>query len=346
MQRSPGDKLQNGIHIVSELSNLLANQIEGREHRLFIAGRADRNNISFAERRLSGGHGLTSLFLAAGELLGSGGTIRAGDQQISKKPFFQNAPGTLGQFGKLNAAASRLIAPNDPASAVDEALGFREIEANGYRAIDFERFAGLDGETIFVQIEEFTQVHHQAGLRAIKTGVNRAVKLLTNTTAPFSVGCNRIRHSSKTAIHGWHHINSETCGGGTPILIMRGETRNGFSSNPTGSNSGLTKSLYQIQLSAISFQFSVKSAVGGCTENWQTENGSRLAPRKRAPHITEVELRNSASVNQRLAAKKAASDCAAGTRTGMVSTRSRALARVVGNSEVSRLTSSWRSRWL
>src|SRR5450755_2349537 len=100
MQRSPSDKLQNGIHIVTELSHLLTNQIESREHRAFSAGRADRNNISFADRRLSGGHGLTSLFLAAGELLGSGGTIGASDQQISKKPFFQDAPGTLGQFGK------------------------------------------------------------------------------------------------------------------------------------------------------------------------------------------------------------------------------------------------------
>jgi hypothetical protein len=67
-------------------------------------------------------------------------------------------------------------------------FGFRQIEAKRYGPVHFQAFTGLDGEALFVQIEQFAQVHNHASLRAIETGVNRTVEFLTNTTAPLSVG--------------------------------------------------------------------------------------------------------------------------------------------------------------
>jgi hypothetical protein len=82
-------------------------------------------------------------------------------------------------------------------------LGFRKIEAKGYSAVDLQRLTGLDGEALFVQIEQFAQVHHDAGLRGIETGVDRGVEFMTNVAPALSGARPRdwTRQSAKTLLH-------------------------------------------------------------------------------------------------------------------------------------------------
>ncbi len=89
-------------------------------------------------------------------------------------------------------------------------FGFGQIEAKRYRPVHLQPFTGLDGEALFVQIEQFAQIHNHAGLRPIETGVNRRMEFLTNTAAALSVGspCNWIRQSENASIHSCLHINS------------------------------------------------------------------------------------------------------------------------------------------
>jgi hypothetical protein len=90
---------------------------------------------------------------------------------------------------------------------MNETLGFWQIEAKRYGSVDFQAFAGLDGEAVFVQVEQLAQVHNHARLRSFETGVNRSVEFLTNTAAPLSVGspCNWIRQSMNAPIHSYLH---------------------------------------------------------------------------------------------------------------------------------------------
>src|ERR1017187_5163389 len=89
-------------------------------------------------------------------------------------------------------------------------FGFRQIEAERYGPVHLQPFTGLDGEALFVQVEQFAQIHNHLGLRAIETGVNRRMEFLANTAASLSVGspCNWIRQSENASIHGCLHINS------------------------------------------------------------------------------------------------------------------------------------------
>jgi hypothetical protein len=86
---------------------------------------------------------------------------------------------------------------------MNKTFGFWQIETKVYSSVDFQTFTGLDGEAIFVQVEQFTQVHDHSGLRSIEAGVNRSVEFLTNTAAPLSVGSRRnwIRQSMNAPIH-------------------------------------------------------------------------------------------------------------------------------------------------
>jgi hypothetical protein len=133
--------------------------------------------------------------------------VGAGDQQVGKEPFFEYLAGTIRKPGKPDASAASVIAPYHLAAAMNETFGFWQVEAKGYGSVDFQTFAGLDGEAIFVQVEQFTQVHDHTGLRAIETGVNRSVEFLTNTATPLSDGspCNWIRQSENAPIHSYLH---------------------------------------------------------------------------------------------------------------------------------------------
>ena len=129
--------------------------------------------------------------------------VGAGDQQVGKEPFFEYLPGTIRKPGKPDTSAASVIAPYHLATAMNEAFGFWQIEAKSHGTVDFQAFTGLDGEAIFMQVEQFAQIHDHTGLRAIETGVNRRVEFLTNAAAPLSVGspCDWIRQSANALIH-------------------------------------------------------------------------------------------------------------------------------------------------
>src|ERR1700687_6314017 len=110
--------------------------------------------------------------------------VGAGDQQVGKEPLLEYLPGAFRKSRKPDTSAASVIAPYHLAAAMNETFGFWQVEAKGYGSVDFQTFTGLDGEAIFVEVEQFTQVHDHAGLRAIETGVNRSVEFLTNTAAP------------------------------------------------------------------------------------------------------------------------------------------------------------------
>ena len=65
-------------------------------------------------------------------------------------------------------------------AAMNVTFGFGQIEAKRNRPVHFQAFAGLDSEPIFVQVEQFAQIHDHAGLRSVETGINGSVKFLTN----------------------------------------------------------------------------------------------------------------------------------------------------------------------
>jgi hypothetical protein len=87
-------------------------------------------------------------------------------------------------------------------------FGFRQIEAKRYGPVHLQPFTGLDGEALFVQVEQFAQIHNHPGLRPIETGVNRRMEFLTNNAPSLSVGspCNWIRQSENALIHGFPSI--------------------------------------------------------------------------------------------------------------------------------------------
>src|SRR6202158_1662901 len=114
--------------------------------------------------------------------------VGAGDQQVGKEQFLEYLPGTFRKSRKPDTSAASVVAPYHLATAMNETFGFWQIETKVYSSVDFQAFTGLDGEAIFVQVEQFAQVHDHSGLRSIETGVNRSVEFLTNTTAPLSVG--------------------------------------------------------------------------------------------------------------------------------------------------------------
>src|SRR5271166_2480047 len=94
---------------------------------------------------------------------------------------------------------------------MDKFSGFRQIEAQGNGAIDFQaisimqscRKRGLNGKTALIQIEQFAEVDDRSRLRRVEADINRSVKLLTNSAAPFTVTKLRvwIRQSESAAIH-------------------------------------------------------------------------------------------------------------------------------------------------
>jgi hypothetical protein len=67
------------------------------------------------------------------------------------------------------------------------ALGFGQIEAEGYGPVRLQAFTGSNREAFLIQVEQFAKVHNHAGLRGIETGVNRGVEFLTNPTSALSV---------------------------------------------------------------------------------------------------------------------------------------------------------------
>jgi hypothetical protein len=137
-------------------------------------------------------------------------------------------PGTLGEPGKPDASAARVIAPHYLATAMNVTLGFRQIEAKRYGPVHLQPFTGLDGEALFVQVEQFAQIHNHPGLRPIETGVNRCIEFLTNTAPSLSAGrrCTWIRQSKNALIHGFLHINSRIERKGARSI---GEESNGLS---------------------------------------------------------------------------------------------------------------------
>jgi hypothetical protein len=78
---------------------------------------------------------------------------------------------------------------------MNETFGFREIKTKRDASIHFQAFAGLDGEAVFVQVEQFAQIHNHAGVQTIEAGIHRSVEFLTHTPTTLSVGspCNWIR---------------------------------------------------------------------------------------------------------------------------------------------------------
>jgi hypothetical protein len=113
-------------------------------------------------------------------------------------PFLKSCgyvAGTLRKRGKLDTSAARFIAPDHLATAVNVSFCFRQIEAQGYGPVHFQRFTGLDSEAVFVPIEQFAQIHNHAGPRAIETDVNGSMKFLTNATAPLPQSANAPIHS-------------------------------------------------------------------------------------------------------------------------------------------------------
>jgi hypothetical protein len=111
-----------------------------------------------------------------------------GDQQISQEPFFQYSPRTWRKGAESNASAASVVAPDDLAAAVNVTLGFGEIEAKRDGSTNFEAFAGLNGEALFVQIEQFAQVDGNAG-GTVKTDIDGRMEFLTNLAAPILSGC-------------------------------------------------------------------------------------------------------------------------------------------------------------
>ena len=150
------------------------------------------------------------LLLAARALLGARGVVGTANQEVGKKPLFQYLPGSVGKAGKADTCASSVIAPDHVATAMNEASCLRQIEAKRHGTVHFQGFSGLNCEAIFVQVEQFAEIHDHAGLRAIETGVNRSVEFLTNRAAPLSLGKsgNWIRQSISAPIHSCFHINS------------------------------------------------------------------------------------------------------------------------------------------
>ena len=123
-------------------------------------------------------------FFAAGKLLRSGGVIRTPDEKVGEEPLFEGFRGTLGKRSKTDASAARVVAPDDLASAMDETAGFGKIEAKGQSAMRFKALARLNGETFFVQVDEFAEIDNESGLRTIEAGVDRGMESLANATAP------------------------------------------------------------------------------------------------------------------------------------------------------------------
>ena len=82
-------------------------------------------------------------------------------------------------------------------------FGFRHIEAHGYRSIHFQALAGLDGETFFVQIQQFAKVYDHAWFWTIETGIYRSVNFMTKVATTLSDGrsCDWIRQTANTAVH-------------------------------------------------------------------------------------------------------------------------------------------------
>src|SRR5260221_11605481 len=109
--------------------------------------------------------------------------VGAGDQQVGKEPFFEDLTRTLRKTGKPDTSAAGVIAPYHLRTAMNETFGFRKVETKAYSAVDFESFTGLDGEAIFMHIEQFAEVHDQAGFRSVDTGVNRSVEFFTSNAA-------------------------------------------------------------------------------------------------------------------------------------------------------------------
>jgi hypothetical protein len=140
--------------------------------------------------------------------------VGAGDQQVGKEPFFEDLTRTLRKTGKPDTSAASVIAPYHLRTGMNETFGFRKIETEVYSSVDFESFTGLDGEAIFMHIEQFAEVHDQAGLRSVETGVNRSVEFLTNKAAALSIGrpCNWIRQSLNAPIHSYSILTQESEG--------------------------------------------------------------------------------------------------------------------------------------
>jgi len=146
---------------------------------------------------------LLGSFPVTRELPGSGLTVRASDQQVVEKPFLQNFLGIFGERREADPATARVIAPDDLATAMDVAFRFRQIEAERDGPIHFQALAGLDGEPMFVEVEQFAQIHNHPSLRAVKAGVHRSVKFLANRETPLSLrkSGNWIRQSANAPIH-------------------------------------------------------------------------------------------------------------------------------------------------
>ncbi len=101
---------------------------------------------------------------------------------------------------KAIAGAAGVIAPNDHAAAVDQALGLRKIETKRDRMINLEAIrtlsfsapqtdgsaGGLNTEAVFVEVEQFAQIKDDPRLRPVETGVDGSVELVTKSTPAIS----------------------------------------------------------------------------------------------------------------------------------------------------------------
>jgi hypothetical protein len=102
---------------------------------------------------------------------------------------------------------------------VNVALGFWQIEAERDRAVHLQRGAGLDRESVFMQVEQFAQVNHHAGFWTVETGVDGSMELLADAATSIGVANpgKPLRYSWNTPIHNCHHINSALEGKGGKI---------------------------------------------------------------------------------------------------------------------------------
>ena len=88
-------------------------------------------------------------------------------------------------------------------------LGFRQVQAQFHRAVDLQtisftscRNGGLNREAVFVEIQQFVQVHGHRR-RAVEADVNGSLKFLTDAAATLTVGREEdwIRQSESAPIH-------------------------------------------------------------------------------------------------------------------------------------------------
>src|ERR1035438_6473569 len=110
------------------------------------------------------------------DLFGASGVVGGSNQQVGEKPFLQNLSGALRQKGKADSGTTVVIGPHHLTTAMQVFPSFRQFEAKRNGTIDFQaliplqirRYRGLNRETIFVQVEQFTQVNDNSRLWSIE----------------------------------------------------------------------------------------------------------------------------------------------------------------------------------